>query len=191
MKRGKVWFFGIAAVMGFLFLGLALYLYVLDFDYYDHYTAYPPEGVCAESDPPLYFLNEDQNYEAVTPQNCGVLASGTVLAHLTDGSLIEEQNRVAGAHLALVNVFNAVAWLALVLVFQLKLVIQRMRPTWRSAVEWCDRAKLAFYVVLFANAVYWFWYGTWVDAWDAFLWIFAFLALELVSSDEEPEEEEA
>lgn len=191
IKRGKVWAFGLSTAMAFLCLGLALYLYVLDFGYYDHYTAYPADRVCAESEAPLYFLNQDQIYEAVTTQNCGALAAGTVLAHSTDGSLIEEQNRVVGAHLALVNVFNAIAWLALVLVFQLDLVIQRARPDWQKALEWCNRGKVFFYVVLFANAIYWFWYGTWVDAWDAFLWIFAFLALELVSSEEEPEEEEA
>ena len=187
MKSGKVWALGSATLLGFLLLGLALYLNVLEVAYYDEYVLHPSDEVCMEQDEPRYFLNQEQMYQLVTPENCAALAAGSVLRHPVDSSLVEAGNRIAGKRLELVNVFNTAAWLALVFTFQFRLLIQRVRPHWDATLNWIDRAKAFFYLLLFASALYWFYGGTWVDAWDAFLWLFAFLTLELV----EPEEDEA
>lgn len=187
MKRGKVWALGGATLVGFFFLGLALYLNFLEVAYYDEYVPYPSEEVCMQQDEPQYFMDKEQIYQLVTPENCAALAAGSVLRHPIDFSLIEADNRIAGKRLEFVNVFNTAAWLALVLTFQIRLLIQRVRPSWDTALKWSDRAKAFFYLVLFASAIYWFYGGTWVDAWDAFLWLFAFLTLEVTA----PEEDEA
>ena len=74
---------------------------------------------------------------------------------------------------------------------RLELLQQRVvRISWEAALKWSDRAKAFFYLVLFASALYWFYGGTWVDAWDAFLWLFAFLMLEVVVPDEDEDEPE-
>lgn len=190
MKSGKVWALGSATLVGFLLLGLALYLNFLEVAYYDEYVPHASEEVCIEQDEPQYFLDEEQMYQLVTPENCAALAAGSVLRHPTDNSLVEAGNRIAGKRLELVNAFNTAAWLALVITFQFRLLIQRVRPRWDTALKWSDRAKAFFYLVLFASAIYWFYGGTWVDAWDAFLWLFAFLMLEVVVPDEDETEPE-
>ena len=190
MKRVKVWALGSATLVGFVLLAFALYLNFLAVAYYDEYVPYPSEQVCEQQDQPRYFVNEEQTYQLVTPENCAVLAAGSVLTHLVDASLIEAENRVVGKRLELVNALNTAAWIALVLTFQFRLLVQRIRPRWNTALEWSKRAKVLFYLVLFSSAFYWFYDGTWVDAWDAFLWLFAFFTLEVSTPREEDDEAE-
>ena len=185
MKRGQVWALGSATLVGFAFLGFSLYLNFVSSAYYDGYVPYPSDEVCIQEDEARYFLDEEQMYQLVTPDNCAVLAATSVLRHSTDSSLIAEDKRSAGKRLELVNAFNTSAWLALVLAFQFRLLVQRVRPSWVAVLKWSDRSKVFFYGVLFASAFYWFYGGTWVDAWDALLWLVAFLVLEVADPDED------
>ena len=41
---------------------------------------------------------------------------------------------------------------------------------------------MLFYLVLVVDALYWLTYGLWVDAWDAFLWLFAVMAVQMKTS---------
>jgi len=38
--------------------------------------------------------------------------------------------------------------------------------------------KALLYLLLFGDAIYWAVFGRWLDAWDAFLWLFAFMAID-------------
>ena len=191
MKRGKVWALGSVMLTGFGLLGLSLYLNFLSVAYYDEYVPYPSEQVCAQQGQPRYFLNDAQMYQLVTPENCAGLAAGPVLRHRLDSSLIEADNRVAGRRLELVNASNTAAWIFLVLIFQFRLLVERLRPGWKTALEWSRRSKFFFYLVLFASAFYWLHRGSWVDAWDACLWLFAFFVLEVSTPREDDDEARA
>ena len=172
------WLLGTSILVGALGLSFALYLYVLEYGYYDQFVAFPSSQVCPLASGEAYFLDEGQFYQLLTPDNCHALSRGEVLAHPVDGSLISVENRAGGSRLELVNLFNAVAWLVIVLLFQLRLVVEWKWPARTAFLRFMDVGKIVLYVILFGDAIYWLFYGPWVDSWDAFLWLFAFLALE-------------
>lgn len=173
------WLLGISILVGALGLCFALYLYVLEYDYYEQFVPFPSTQVCSQVEQGAYFLDRFQFYQLLTAENCEALSRKEVLVHSVDGSLISSENREGGSWLAVVNIINGVSWLVVVLFFQMRLVVEWKRPDLTALLRFMDTVKIVLYVILFGNATYWLFYGPWVDAWDAFLWLFAFLALEL------------
>ena len=55
-------------------------------------------------------------------------------------------------------------------------VLLRLSPRIMEATKYL---KFVLYAILFVCAVYWGFEGDFVDFWDAFLWLFAFIFIEL------------
>lgn len=170
----------VSAGAGCLFL--ALYLFVLDYEYYDHFAPYPSEQVCALADDETYFLDDWQLYVELTSENCQALSQTTVFMHALEPTLVSERNLDEGIELAVIEVINAASWIILVGLVQFGLLAERVWPERRALLRILGRVKLAFYAVLLVDALYWLVYGLWVDAWDAFLWLFAVLAVQMKTS---------
>ena len=78
-----------------------------------------------------------------------------------------------------VDVDNAYVWLIVVLLIEIELWLQN-RDRFSSPVMGAVRqAKSFFYLLLIVNIFIWFYQDYPRYAWDAFLWIFGFWAIEL------------
>jgi hypothetical protein len=85
----------------------------------------------------------------------------------------------AATGLAWVDVINAVAWVVVVLLLEFDVRMQ-LHGRLEGWVLWSSTAgKLATYAVLLGAAVYWGFEGDFLDFWDAFLWLVAFVFIEL------------
>jgi len=81
--------------------------------------------------------------------------------------------------LALVDVVNAVAWVLVVVLLEMdvRLQLRGLLKGWVLRVSTGLRGVT--YTTLLAAAVYWGLHGSFIDFWDAFLWLAAFVFIEM------------
>lgn len=131
------------------------------------------------------YMSDMDEYEVLNKENCANLQPKTEPASL---SLLGDTNTIvtSGAvlagvkQLAWVDVINSVVWIIVVVLLQIDVLIELSRTERRGAVAALNRtSKGVCYSILLAAAVYWGVSGELLDFWDAFLWIVAFVFIEL------------
>ncbi len=144
------------------------------------YEAAPVSGfdACARIGDSLSLLVDLDEYVPLDAQTCA--AVGTDVVQLTGFGIVSEPAVLdAARRLAWVDVINSAAWLLVVIVLEIEVRLQ-LRGNLSSAVmnvtKWF---KLAVYGTLFLAAGYWGVAGDFLDFWDASLWLFAFIFIEL------------
>lgn len=80
--------------------------------------------------------------------------------------------------LAWIDVINATTWLLIVAILEFEIYVQLMGRLRKNALKICSFLKIPLYGVLFFNAIYWGINGEFLDFWDAFLWLLAFMFIE-------------
>jgi len=130
----------------------------------------------------------DQNYAYVTPQarfvaldsaSCAALSEGEVFKHRTDNVISAAEPLVASTKLGWIDVVNAAAWLLVVLFFEIEVVLKARKALTRPRVFAIKASKAALYLTLLGSAIYWSLYGAFIDSWDAYLWLLAFIMIDL------------
>jgi hypothetical protein len=81
--------------------------------------------------------------------------------------------------LAIVDVVNALDWLIIVALLEIEVVLQLKDKLTSKLMFFFKYTKGFFYIVLFICAAYWALYSSFLDFWDAFLWLVAFIFIEL------------
>jgi len=81
--------------------------------------------------------------------------------------------------LAWLDVINAATWLAVVLILEMDVRLQERGRFKNLSSLISNASKAVLYIVLLLAAIYWGIRGDFVDFWDAFLWLLAFVAIEL------------
>ena len=133
-------------------------------------------GLCQVADQEISF-GSNYRYEIVTAENCGSLSSDTVY-YMLEPTVITDSNGFAleKKHVW-VDFQDAVIWLLVVWAIELAVWLQNRDITGGVLMVVGHGARVG-YALLFINAAFWAWTGHWVWAWDQFLWIAGFWAIE-------------
>jgi hypothetical protein len=119
-------------------------------------------------------------YVPVTPANCADLTAATTLLQLRDlPVVVDAAGHAEIVRLAWVDVLNAGVWIVVVLVLEIDVRLQEHNRFEGFALWASNAVKFVLYSILFLAAVYWGVKGDFVDFWDAFLWLVAFVFIEL------------
>jgi len=139
-----------------------------------------------ESRPACYFANTNfayVNLEArpieLTHKNCSAFAGKEIFKSPKDNLIVTEANLMALRKLSWVDVFNAIAWLLVVLLFQIKVSLERLKKLTKHRFVVVMAWKGFAYLVLLACAIYWTAYSAFIDWWDAWVWLLAFIMIDL------------
>ena len=81
--------------------------------------------------------------------------------------------------LAVVDVVNAITWLIIVALLEIEVYLQLKDRLTDRLMSVSKYIKGFFYLVLLVCAIYWGVYSSFLDFWDAFLWLVAFVFIEL------------
>ena len=157
--------------ISYLFVIYAFYGYLMKYNLVHDYTIFhqDPCGLLGEGYTYIVSLSD---YQPITEQHCFALSS-SVLYQINGTQIIGTESAIGSAHRqALVNIINSADWLLIVLILEVDALLKRRM---RLIVF----IKSVLYAVLFINAFYWFIEGTLLDFWDAFLWLFAFIFIEM------------
>jgi hypothetical protein len=146
--------------------------------------AYKYEPV--ESRPACYFANTGFAYLSVSARpielthlNCSEFAGKKLFKSPTDNLITTEANLEALQKLSWVDVFNSSAWLIIVLLFQVELTLEQMNKLTKRRLIAVKASKGFAYLVLLFCALYWSVFSVFIDYWDAWLWLLAFVLIDL------------
>lgn len=117
-------------------------------------------------------------YVPLDTTNCA--AMGAEVLRLDGFNIIVGNATLRSAqYLAWVDLFNSAAWIGVVIVLEIEVRMQ-LRGKFSQRIMAVNKVvKLALYTVLFVAAAYWGYAGDFLDFWDAALWLFAFIFIEL------------
>jgi hypothetical protein len=90
-----------------------------------------------------------------------------------------ETNILALQKLSWVDVFNASAWLLVVLLFQVEVSLEQVNKLTKHRLRVVMTWKGLAYLVLLGCAIYWTVFSAFIDFWDAWLWLLAFILIDL------------
>lgn len=123
-------------------------------------------------------LNLD-DFAVLDASNCAGL--GTEVYQLTGFSqvLASNDSLEAARWLAWTDVVNAGVWILVVVVLEVEVRLQLRGGLTAAALALNKLIKFGLYGLLFAAAAYWGFAGDFLDFWDAALWLFAFIFIEL------------
>lgn len=136
--------------------------------------------LCSLADGSFVYAVDLDEYVAIGTANCALLSDATSFFQLpgldavVDGSGLTEITR-----LAWVDVINAGAWLLVVLVLEIDVRLQEHERLGGLLLRISNVSKYVLYSLLFVAALYWTIKGDFVDSWDAYLWLIAFVFIEL------------
>lgn len=138
-----------------------------------------PASVCSLATENYAYLTEAGRPVELTQQNCGTFAGQEAFKSPSDNLIASHANLVAIRKLGWIDVINATAWLLVVLVFQIELSLELAKKLTRHRLGLLMASKGAAYLVLLGCAVYWTVYSAFIDSWDAWLWLLAFVLIDL------------
>lgn len=119
-------------------------------------------------------------YASITAANCHSWSDADRFLRFGDlPAVVDPAGLTEIVRLAWVDVINSAVWLLVVLVLEADVRLQE-HSRLEGAVLWVSNAaKFVLYAMLLLAAVYWGIKGDFVDFWDAFLWLIAFIFIEL------------
>lgn len=117
-------------------------------------------------------------YAPLDADNCGSVADGAV--RLAGFDIVAAPPVLQQARwLAWTDVINAGAWILVVTVLEIEVRLQLRGRLTDAVLGGMRYIKYALYSVLGLAALYWGHAGDFLDFWDASLWLFAFIFIEL------------
>ena len=119
-------------------------------------------------------------YTAITAANCNSFTTATSFVRFDEmQAVVDLEGQKDIIALAWVDVINSAVWLLVVIVLEIDVRLQE-RQRYEGAMLYASNGiKFVLYALLFCAAIYWGINGDFVDFWDAFLWLVAFVFIEL------------
>jgi hypothetical protein len=135
-------------------------------------------SACDSLDSGYAVLTDIDEYEPLTRDNCGAMI-GTVSRFQGFDIVADAQHLQAARWLGWTDVVNSASWLLVVIVLEAEVRLQLRGNLSLQVMNSTKMVKFAVYGALFLCAGYWGVAGDFLDFWDAFLWLFAFIFIEL------------
>lgn len=138
----------------------------------------PAFDACANLDAGWSLLVTIDEYEPLNAANCGSLA-GPVY-QLGSFDIVSDAEVLQSVRwLGWTDVINSASWLLVVILLEIEVRLQLRGNLSDQIMRFTLLIKYVVYGALFACAGYWGVAGDFLDFWDAALWLFAFIFIEL------------
>lgn len=127
------------------------------------------------------FMETLNVYNEMTATSCKTLAVGQTefYAHTPFNVIVDANTLHDVKMLAWVDVINASSWVMVVIMLEIDVHTQLGNISNQFWNKYNRFIKVIVYTVLLAAAIYWGVTGNFLEFWDAFLWIVAFVLIEM------------
>ena len=166
------------------YISLAHTLYAYGVYLTEIYASVPVEGVtnlCQLIEKDLsYAFN--LAYSDINSSNCASLSSANQFFYVDPPTffIVEDAAGLAiEKELAWIDMFEAIIWLLILLSIEVAVWLQDRNVGQGIIFKGLGIAKLCLYSLLWAAAGYWIYRGHYMFAWDEFVWIAGFVAIEM------------
>ena len=137
-------------------------------------------NICELADQGISLQTDVITYREITPGNCKELSDDSSFYHIADEvSVVGASTLQHIRWMGWVDVVNAIVWILVVLLIELEVWLQAADRFSSLALTVARQTKTFLYLILILNGFIWTFTHYWLYAWDAFLWIFGFWAIEL------------
>ncbi len=117
------------------------------------------------------FVESLDDYVALNATNCQTLGPDSFINEKS-GLISPVSHFDELTKLTCIDIINAGAWILVVLVLQLEIFFGKTKAIFKPI-------KISLYTILFMCLLAWFFYGGFLDIWDAALWLIAFFFIEM------------
>ncbi|WNC68855.1 hypothetical protein RI845_01575 [Thalassotalea nanhaiensis] len=121
-------------------------------------------------------------YTVLDANNCKSLSAATQFFYIDPPNFLivtDSAGLVIEKQLAWLDVIEVIAWFIILFTIETSIYLQDRGITTGPLTAFLKKAKLLFYTILWGAIFYWLYRGHWMYAWDEFLWIAGFAAIEL------------
>ena len=166
--------------ISYCFIIYSLYGYIVKYSAMQSFELSSIRNLCDQIGQQLVFMISPDDFALINMQNCAELARGGELFRLPGTNVVVDSSHLSLVqNLAIVDVTNATDWVLIVLILQVEVWMQLRHKLDHTMVKVMRVIKAFLYSLLLVCAIYWGIDGTFLDFWDALLWILAFIFIEL------------
>jgi len=175
----------------YFFIVYSFYGYCAKFGMISQVVPFDVADVCSLVGTDWNYIASLDDYPHISAKACAAM-QGQSLLQVVGTDIISTVEAHKGAFgLAVIDIVNAGTWLIIVVLLEVEVLLQLKDALTDRMMMLGKYIKGFFYLILFVCAAYWGFEGTFLDFWDAFLWLVAFIFIELniFQWHEEAEEE--
>lgn len=168
----------ILAAICYFFIVMAFLGYYNKSEMIHAFTEVPIKDLCALVGGDISIATTLDEYEPLSAANCNSLTS-PLFYHsesllYADAAVLDQMKK-----LSMLDVVNAFTWLVVVVVLQIEVILQLRGALTTYLYKLNSVIKIISYLILFIACIIWGYLGAFIDFWDAFLWLAAFIFIEL------------
>lgn len=165
--------------IAYAFIVSAFWGYASKWGYLSHTVPFSVDDVCSLVGQGFSWIDDLDQYPALDSASCAAM-QGQALMQIAGTQILGTADSVkAIQHLAIIDIINAGDWLIIVVLLELEVLLQLRGHLTPRRLVIAKITKGILYAVLFFCAVYWGLLGDFLDFWDAFLWLVAFVFIEM------------
>jgi len=180
LKGSTKWLLTSFKLLCYAVITYAVYGYLNKYMVMHSFEASTVVDLCHQASQSLSYMTDLDEYTLVSAANCADLSGAASYVALPGTAIVTDQEAMASAQwLALIDVVNAVDWLLVVLILGADVWMQMKGRLTDRMIKLNAAIKSVLYLVLLVCAVLWGLDGDFLDFWDAFLWIIAFVFIEM------------
>jgi hypothetical protein len=179
LKGTLKWLFNGLLVACYVVLVYAFWGYVAGLVGSYEFEAFPPEEVCSLVNENYAWVTKEDRVAELTRDNCGASSDGEVFKSPTDKLVASRDVLSAVIWLGWIDVVNAGVWLLVVLFMEWEVMLELRGALTKRRLIVLKTIKGTLYLILLGDAIYWHIYGAFIDYWDAYLWLLAFVMIDL------------
>lgn len=163
----------------YLLIVYSLYGYIVKLNLVLDTSPFLIDEVCNLAGTAYTYVFTLDEYLPIDATSCLALQNSE-LVRIANTQIISDADRIVDAQrLAWVGVFNSIDWLLIVAILEIDVYLQ-LKGKLEGNIRLASKIiKSALYSILFIAAIYWGIEGDFLDFWDAFLWLVAFVFIEL------------
>jgi hypothetical protein len=179
LKGGLKWFLLAVKAVCYFFIVYAFYGYISKYIVITDLLPFHIENVCSLLGTDWNYVVDLDDYPLIDAAACAAM-QGQELLQVAGREIIGTREALDSAWgLAVIDIINAGTWLIIVLLLEVEVWLQLRDDLTDRLLNMGKYLKGFFYLILFVAAAYWGFEGSFLDFWDAFLWLVAFIFIEL------------
>jgi hypothetical protein len=185
------WVLMAVRVTCYFFIVSALYGYIYKYGYITDFAPISLADVCSLVGGEWNYIADLDDYPPIDATSCALL-QGQQLFLVSGTDIIGTRAALDSARgLAIIDIVNSATWLIIVVLLEAEVWMQLRELLTGAILKVSKYLKGFFYALLFVCAIYWGFEGSFVDFWDAFLWLVSFIFIEMNIFQWHEETEEA
>jgi hypothetical protein len=173
------WSLHLTRVLCYAFIIYSFYGYLSKYSMLHNVLQFSVDDMCNLLGSSFTYIEDIDEYMPLSAQNCGAFNGQAVFNIAGTDILSNSFHLIEAQRLSLTEVINSGNWLIIVAILEMDVYLQSRGQLDGLLVSISKGVKVILYSILLLAAIYWGIKGDFLDFWDAFLWLVAFVFIEM------------